>query len=346
MAQIDFSTRVRPIAAAALWAVFALFLGTAQPQAAEPGGQKIPVSLRFSWKLKGEYAPLFLALDKGYFADEGLNVSLGEGAGSQAALASLIRGDDQAVWLPGVFALQAISKGMPVKLVALYNPAAPIDIISWPEKPIRTPKDLEGKSIAAAVGETGTTFLPVLCEKNHVDCSRIKVVTMAIQARVPEFIAHKVDSVSVYGTNDLPILEAKFGKSAFVTLDEGKWGAGVPGSSLLASDAYIAAHPSVVAKLIRAINRGMAYSETHPDEAATIMLKHWTSSSLTPAVVAEQVKSLVGAMPHDNKPMGYMDKSVLTDALASLMAAHQIDAEKPLANYYTNRFVELAKRGS
>ena len=120
--------------------------GMGKPRAADQpsNGAKPHVSVRFSWKLKGEYAPLYVALDEGYFSKERLDVLLGEGAGSQAALASLMRGDDQAVWLPGIFALQAISKGMPLKLVALYNPAAPILIISWPEKPVRTPRIWKG----------------------------------------------------------------------------------------------------------------------------------------------------------------------------------------------------------
>lgn len=301
-----------------------------------------PVSLRFSWKLKGEYAPLYAALDNGYYRKQGLDVRLGEGAGSQAALASLLRGDDQAVWMPGIFALQAISKGMAVKLIALYNPAAPILFISWPSKPIRTPKDFIGKTVATAVGETGTTFLPVLCEKNHIDCSKITLVRMAIQARVPAFVAHKVDSVSVYRTNDLPILNAKFGPHAFVELDEAAWGAGVPGSALVASDAYLAKHPEVLVKLVRAVDEGMAFSSKHPLAAAKIMLKHW-SASLTPAVVADQVKGLMAAVPKDeDKPMGYLDPKVLEAALHALKAAHQVAAVQPVADYYTNSIVEKA----
>lgn len=336
----------RRLVATGLAAAAMVFLGIPAPQAVAASGAKIPVSLRFSWKLKGEYAPLYVALDKGYFADEGLDVKLGEGAGSQAALAGLIRGDDQAVWLPGIFALQAISKGMPVKLVALYNPAAPILIISWPQKPIRTPQDLLGKSIATAVGETGTTFLPVLCEKNHIDCGKIKLVHMEIESRVPAFVAKKVDAVSVYETNDMPILESKFGDKAFVSLDEAKWGAGVPGSSVLASNAYIAKHPEVLVKLVHAINRGVAFSTKDPNAAAKIMLKHW-SSSLSPAVVAKQIEALMAAVPKNTgKPMGYMEKPVLHDALAALLAAKQVESVKPVETYYTNEIVEKAAKGS
>jgi NitT/TauT family transport system substrate-binding protein len=44
------------------------------------------VNVRFSWKLKGEYAAFYMALDHGFFAQHGLNGHLGEGAGANALL--------------------------------------------------------------------------------------------------------------------------------------------------------------------------------------------------------------------------------------------------------------------
>ena len=44
------------------------------------------MTVRFTWKLKGEYAPLFVALDKGYYKAEGLDVDLAEGIGAQTVL--------------------------------------------------------------------------------------------------------------------------------------------------------------------------------------------------------------------------------------------------------------------
>jgi NitT/TauT family transport system substrate-binding protein len=50
------------------------------------GGAKEKVLIRFTWKLKGEYAPLFVALDKGYYAAEGLDVQLAEGSGAETVV--------------------------------------------------------------------------------------------------------------------------------------------------------------------------------------------------------------------------------------------------------------------
>ena len=80
------------------------------------------VNVRFSWKLKGEYATFYTALERGFFAKRGLDVHLGEGAGAPAALGGLLQGQEDVVVLPGIFAISAIQKGMPIKLIAMYQP--------------------------------------------------------------------------------------------------------------------------------------------------------------------------------------------------------------------------------
>jgi NitT/TauT family transport system substrate-binding protein len=300
------------------------------------GGKKI--TLRFSWKMKGEYGPLFVALDKGYFAAEGLNVELKEGAGPMAAFSSLIKGDDQISWMPGIYAMQATSKGMPVKIIALYNVAAPIVLVSWPENPIKTPKDMEGKKIATAAGDTGAHFMPVFCKKNNVDCSKIQMVNVALGTQVQAFIGKLVDGVALYRTNDLPIVEEKYGH-VFVEMDETKYGLVLPGGALVATNDYISKNPETLKKFVRAANKGMDFARRDPNEAANIMLKHW-QTSLTPTVISEQIKAVTDATPRiAGKPSGFMEPGTIKEALADLKESTLIDEMKPLGDYYTNEIV-------
>ena len=112
------------------------------------------VTVRFTWKLKGEYAPLFVALDKGYYKAEGLDVDLAEGSGAQTVLKLLASGNEKFGYGPAVSAAQAVSQGLPVKVVALYQTKAPMGVISFPDVALKSPKDLEGKRLAISVGET------------------------------------------------------------------------------------------------------------------------------------------------------------------------------------------------
>ena len=90
------------------------------------------VTVRFTWKLKGEYAPLYVALEKGYYKAEGLDVQLSEGNGAQNVLKALAAGNEKFGYGPAVAAAQAVSQGLPVKVVALYQTSAPMGVIAYP----------------------------------------------------------------------------------------------------------------------------------------------------------------------------------------------------------------------
>src|SRR5262245_22672212 len=113
------------------------------------------LTVRFTWKLKGEYAPLYVALEKGYYKAEGLDVALAEGNGAQNVLKLLAAGNEKFGYGPAVALASATSQGLPVKVVALYQTSAPMGVIAFPETPLKVPKDLEGKRLAISVGEIG-----------------------------------------------------------------------------------------------------------------------------------------------------------------------------------------------
>ena len=81
------------------------------------------LTVRFTWKLKGEYAPLYVALEKGYYNAEGLDVQLSEGNGAQNVLKVLAAGNEKFGYGPAVSAAQAVSQGLPVRSSRSIRPA-------------------------------------------------------------------------------------------------------------------------------------------------------------------------------------------------------------------------------
>ncbi len=159
------------------------------------------LTVRFTWKLKGEYAPLFVALDKGYYKSEGLDIDLAEGSGAQTVLKLLASGNEKFGYGPAVSAAQAVSQGLPVKVVALYQTKAPMGVISFPDVSLKTPKELEGKRLAISVGETFGDMLGPFTRINHVDIAKIQQIQMDASARTSQFLTRKIDVMSVSATN-------------------------------------------------------------------------------------------------------------------------------------------------
>lgn len=296
--------------------------------------QEQKASVRFSWKLKGEYAPFYVAMNKGYFAEQGIDISLGEGAGAQSALGAVEQGQETATYAPGIHGLQAISKGVDVKLVALYHPETPMAIVSHPDNPVNEPKDLEGQSFAHSPGDTGADFLPVFCNINNIDCDTIEMVQLSYKAVVPSFLNKDFDSTTMYRTNDIPALRAK--GVELVVMDFPEYGLSVPGGSLIVSNDTIENDPDVVRGLIDALNKGVQFAKDDPMAAAKIMKQYW-DTTLSDEVVAEQVMEMVQAVPErSGKPLGWIDPDTLKRSLEQMKAAGKIDEIFELDRYYTN----------
>lgn len=304
--------------------------------AAEQIAQADSASIRFSWKLKGEYAPFYVALDQGYFAAEGLKVTMGEGSGAQATLAAVDQGQETATFAPGVFGQQAISNGLPVKIIALYHPATPMAITSHKTKPIRTPKDLEGKRMVTSVGDTVSDFLDVFCGINNVDCSKVEKIQVNIAGRLSAFLSGSVDAMGTYTNIDLPTLEEKGETAGLVVMDLAKFGLEVPGGSLIVSNKTVAQEPEKLKKLLRALNKGVAFCKKDAKAGAQILKKYW-QTTLSDHVVAEQVRLTMEAVPEQpGKPLGWVDEKSFATSLKHLKQVGKIKEILPLDKYYTN----------
>ena len=167
--------------------------------------------------------------------------------------------------------------------------------ISHPENPVRAPKDLEGKTLAHSVGDTASSFLPVFCAANHIDCAKIKLVQLNYKAVMAQFLANKVDVTAAYLTNDIPALKSKGVK--LVVLDLTKHGLNVPGGSLIVGNKTIASDPKALRGLLKGMDRGYRDARKDPMGAARIMKKYW-DTTLADEVVADQIKETVNAVPN------------------------------------------------
>lgn len=296
------------------------------------------VNVRFSWKLKGEYAAFYLAQEAGHYGGAKLAVRLGEGAGAPSALGALIQGNEDIVILPGIFALSAIQKGMPIRIIALYHPKTPFVFVSHPERPIRVPADLEGKSLGTSVGDTATSYLTLFCNVNKVDCSKIKKVQMNAQTLVPQFLARQIDSTSVYKSNDLPALMQREAK--IVTLDLVEFGMVIPGMAAVTSESNIANRPDVLKRFLAATATGFRDSKGDVAGASRAILKNW-SGGPEPAIVQGQVKATMDAVPiYPARNIGWIDETLIASTLEMMKGVGEIDNPKPAGSFYTNALLQ------
>jgi NitT/TauT family transport system substrate-binding protein len=313
----------------------AILLAAGTPAAAQTLEK---LTVRFTWKLKGEYAPLFVALDKGYYKAEGLDVELAEGSGAQTVLKLLASGNEKFGYGPAVSAAQAVSQGLPVKVVALYQTKAPMGVISFPDVPLKSPKDLEGKRLAISVGETFGDMLGPFTRINNVDIGKIQQIQMDNSARTTQFLTRKIDVMSVYLSNEWPQIE-KRANIKFNVLRVADFGLNLLGASIIVGNAFAEQNPQAVKKLLRATAKGYRDAIADPKEAARMMAKYMKVPEDAEVLVRQVEATVVSTNAPQGKPIGWQDSADWQANLTLLKETGGLPEVKPLAAYFTNDYL-------
>jgi NitT/TauT family transport system substrate-binding protein len=322
--------------AAALLATLAMM---GSPQNVAYGQSLEKLTVRFTWKLKGEYAPLYVALSKGYYKAEGLDVQLSEGNGAQNVLKALAAGNEKFGYGPAVAAAQAVSQGLPVKVVALYQTSAPMGVIAFPDTPLKAPKDIEGKRLAISVGETFGDMIRPFARVNNVDLGQVQLIQMDASARTMQFLTRKIDVMSVYLSNELPQIEKRAGVK-FNVIKVTDFGLNVLGSSMYVSNAFAEQSPETVKKLLRATAKGYRDAMANPKEAARLMEKHMVVPE-QPDVLDQQVEAtVVSTNAPAGKPIGWQTEADWQANLNLLKETGGITDIKPLNAYFSNAYLQ------
>src|SRR5678815_1532031 len=153
------------------------------------------VSLRLNWYLGGLHVPFYYGKDKGYYAAEGIDLTINEGRGSANTVQAVAAGSDTFGLADSSSVILTASKGADVKSVMSLLNTTGYSVVSLAEANIKTPKDLEGKKVAVTPGDPLGSLLQALCKANGVDCSKISMVQVDPAAKVVTVLEKKTDAL-------------------------------------------------------------------------------------------------------------------------------------------------------
>lgn len=287
------------------------------------------VTLRLTWTLKGEHAPLLVAREKGYFAAEGLDVAIAEGAGVQAALAAVGTGKDVVAYGSATAAVMAIDKGMPLKVVAVYGRVVPWAIVSMPEIPLHSPADLEGRTLAAANQGTFATLLKGAAGRMGVTLQRLQIIEMDEGAKAAQFLQRKVDLAAVYTNEQLPVWEKKAGMRLNV-LPLADHGLRLPGTALIAATESVRTRKDLLQRIHRGILNGFEFCLQEPSECARIAAGAMPNTG-DEEVLRRQLEETLALLPAEP---GILPESDWAEALAFLHDAGLISQVESPSHYH------------
>jgi NitT/TauT family transport system substrate-binding protein len=311
---------------------------SAKPAAAASGAALEKVVMRASWTAKAEDAPFWLALDKGYYKDQGLDVQYLSGTGSGNTVKTVASKTDTFGYADGTTMAQAMADGTPTRAIAGILQRNPIGMAVKPD--IKTPKDLAGKTLITTAASGPAQLFPVFAQGAGIDPSKVKVADVAANAQLSSFLAGKGDAVSVFVNNDVQVLQAQAGEGKFNVFPYADYGVDVLNMVIFAHNDTIQQKPDVVKKFLAATMHGYADMIADPKAAADDFMKH--NPSYDRAVLDGQLKATLPLLHSDAtkaKPLGFMADSDWTSTLDVLQKYAKLAKRLPNNDYYTNQFL-------
>ena len=149
--------------------VGALALALAGPASA----QKLDkVTLRTNWLFYGSHAIFFLGIDRGYYADEGIDLVVKQGNGSSNAVRLVANKDSDFAYGSSATMMNLAAQGAPVISVAVIDAQGTEAVLVRPDADVKTIKDLEGKKIMTTAGAGVNTFFPVVMKNAGLDAEQ------------------------------------------------------------------------------------------------------------------------------------------------------------------------------
>ena len=236
------------------------------------------VTLQLQWVTQAQFAGYYVALEKGYYEDENLDVTILPGGPDIAPPQVLAGGGADAMlnWMPS--ALAAREKGLPVVNIAQPFKSSGLMLTCWKDTGIESVEDFRGKTIGVWFFGNEYPFLSWMSQAGIPTDGGEEGITVLKQGfNVDPLLNREADCISTMtyneygqvldaGVNPDELVTFKYEDQGVATLEDGIW--------VLEDDLSDPAFVDKMARFVKASMKGWREAEANPDEAAAIIMEY------------------------------------------------------------------------
>jgi NitT/TauT family transport system substrate-binding protein len=242
------------------------FLRTVNAQ----GLQKLKFTM--SWLPEGTFAYVYVAKMQNFWRDRGLDVDVSRGFGSLASAQALAAGQFDFGMSTVDATVVLATKGVDLRCLAMFDYIPTMGVAVLQSSAIRTPKDLEGKTVGQTVASSDAAFFPAFCAKAGVDFSKVKVVNIDAKIRNQTLVEKRVDAITGIATSIIPAVTSSGSDVRYLLYSD--YGLPLYGNiNLLARPQTIAAQSDLCHALTDGILAALKYTLLNPDAAQSTFIK-------------------------------------------------------------------------
>ena len=297
--------------------------------------------VRLDWSPWGDQVPFHLAVKKGWYAKQGLNVQLEDGNGSVSTVQIVGNGDYDLGHASLATMAIARSKGLQVKAVAGFIRQNDIGLMIGKDTGVNSPKDLKGKKLTFTAGSLETPFLDRFISAGGLTRDDLELTNVDAANKGTLYMSGRVDGAF----SSAPFMQPIFDRQRPTkTIKFSDYGLEFPSFGLFATEATIAAKRDQIRKFASVTAGAWQYIlNGHEAEGVQAIMEARPQAKLDAQVLLDQIKILRGLVSTPataGKPMGIMAEADWAKAIDTLQQGKLMGHVEAPGAYYTNEFID------
>jgi NitT/TauT family transport system substrate-binding protein len=297
--------------------------------------------VRLDWSPWGDQVPFHLAVKKGWYAKQGLDVQLEDGNGSVSTVQIVGNGDYDLGHASLATMAIARSKGLQVKAVAGFIRQNDIGLMIGKDTGVNSPKDLKGKKLTFTAGSLETPFLDRFISAGGLTRDDLELTNVDAANKGTLYMSGRVDGAF----SSAPFMQPIFDRQRPTkTIKFSDYGLEFPSFGLFATEATIAAKRDQIRKFASVTAGAWQYIlNGHEAEGVQAIMEARPQAKLDAQVLLDQIKILRGLVSTPataGKPMGIMAEADWAKAIDTLQQGKLMGHVEAPGAYYTNEFID------
>ena len=308
---------------------------------------------RLNWTLYGEHAPFFVALDKGFYKEEGLEVEILEGSGSTTVAQLVSNMTNPVAYVDAATMMRGVGAGMPIKAVAVTLQQSPMAFIYRADaaRPTKI-EEIKGSRIAITAGDASLAIFTAFMGKLGMKVDDVNLITVANpQSKEQAVLNKQADALLGYFMDQGPRMQLQTGVKMGWTRLYDMAGVSTLSSAIIANNDWLkdAKNQAQLKRFLRASQRGWQYTFDNRDEAAEIFMKRAPAFNKEISLLEiNGTMTILHTEKTKDKPIGWSASEDWKESQDLLEKYARLKSQPDVNVYFSNEFLSeppyLAKK--
>lgn len=313
-----------------------LFAGCASTPPTPPPLE--PVSLQLQWVTQAQFAGYYVALDKGWYAEEGIDLTIVPGGPDLISVDLVSSGQRDFGTLLLADLVTNIHSGKPVVSIAQIQQRNGLLLVARASSGITEPEDFVGRRVGVWLGAWEAQF-NALMAREGIGQDQFELVSQGWS--MDPFIEGELDVASAMIYNEYQVLlESGIPESELTVIDYADYGLDFPGDVLFTTRDMVEQNPDLCLRMLRASLRGWRYAVEHPEEAVEIVLRYDESGVQTREHQLAMMREITKLVVVPMRSIGYTDRDDVKRVIDTLVTYRVLSGPMQPEDIYTNEFWE------